>query len=346
MLPYLTDASVAADAAAHGLRLATEVGDEARRGRFLSLSGAITHNSGSPERAAQFAVEAIAVGVRTGDDALVARASLVLRGIERSHRPADAADVSMTSVVARARTSGDRRLVLWSLGALGLDQVQSGDEASAASTIIELLELAAPLDYTPGRIHALLLTTLLAASRNDHCDAARTLGSLSLVSAVIDGTLPPSAKIRYRAVLDQLIGSLGENEFRNAMTEGAAMSWHGALDAAQTYAVSLIGAPPRSQSGRNATSTMSRSTARLTTRELDVLRLLATGATNKTIAAELGLRPKTVMHHNESIYRKLRVRGQRRCGVGSDALRGPRQPMTPINVSQSGAVVAHVRSTA
>jgi len=47
--------------------------------------------------------------------------------------------------------------------------------------------------------------------------------------------------------------------------------------------------------------------------------LLATGATNKTIAERLGLKPKTIMHHNESIYRKLRVRG--RAAAVSTALR-------------------------
>jgi len=47
--------------------------------------------------------------------------------------------------------------------------------------------------------------------------------------------------------------------------------------------------------------------------------LLATGATNKTIAERLGLKPKTIMHHNESIYRKLRVRG--RAAAVSTAMR-------------------------
>jgi DNA-binding CsgD family transcriptional regulator len=48
----------------------------------------------------------------------------------------------------------------------------------------------------------------------------------------------------------------------------------------------------------------------LTARELDVLRLIVSGATNKEIGASLGLTAKTVMHHSMSIYRKLRVRGR------------------------------------
>ena len=48
----------------------------------------------------------------------------------------------------------------------------------------------------------------------------------------------------------------------------------------------------------------------LTAREIEVLRELADGGTNKDVAAALGIRPKTVMHHAASIYRKLHVRGR------------------------------------
>jgi DNA-binding NarL/FixJ family response regulator len=48
----------------------------------------------------------------------------------------------------------------------------------------------------------------------------------------------------------------------------------------------------------------------LTERELDVLRLIAAGGTNKDVAGTLGISAKTVMHHSVAIYRKLGVRGR------------------------------------
>ncbi|GAA1117390.1 hypothetical protein GCM10009630_13860 [Kribbella jejuensis] len=51
--------------------------------------------------------------------------------------------------------------------------------------------------------------------------------------------------------------------------------------------------------------------AGLTSRELEVLALLARGQTNKQIARELGVAPKTVSNHVEHVYTKL--------GVGSRA---------------------------
>jgi HD-GYP domain-containing protein (c-di-GMP phosphodiesterase class II) len=46
----------------------------------------------------------------------------------------------------------------------------------------------------------------------------------------------------------------------------------------------------------------------LTDREIDVLRLLARGRSNKQIAAELVISPKTAGHHLEHIYSKIEVR--------------------------------------
>ena len=47
--------------------------------------------------------------------------------------------------------------------------------------------------------------------------------------------------------------------------------------------------------------------AGLTNREVEVLRLLARGHTNRQIARQLGLSPKTVSNHVEHVYTKICV---------------------------------------
>jgi DNA-binding NarL/FixJ family response regulator len=50
--------------------------------------------------------------------------------------------------------------------------------------------------------------------------------------------------------------------------------------------------------------------AGLTKRELEVLGVLARGASNQQIAERLGISPKTAGHHVQHVYRKLGVRSR------------------------------------
>jgi DNA-binding NarL/FixJ family response regulator len=50
--------------------------------------------------------------------------------------------------------------------------------------------------------------------------------------------------------------------------------------------------------------------ATLTDREMQVLRLLATGSAAKQVAAQLGCSVSTVHNHLHHVYRKLNVTGQ------------------------------------
>jgi DNA-binding NarL/FixJ family response regulator len=69
--------------------------------------------------------------------------------------------------------------------------------------------------------------------------------------------------------------------------------------ASKCVAVVMIVAPPVPAHGEPA--------GPLTGREVEVLRLVATGATNRAIAAELFLSEKTVARHLSNIFTKLDV---------------------------------------
>ena len=53
----------------------------------------------------------------------------------------------------------------------------------------------------------------------------------------------------------------------------------------------------------------------LTSRELEILRLLLVGYTNKAIAAEIYISEKTVEFHLDNIYTKIGVRTRLMAGV-------------------------------
>ena len=62
----------------------------------------------------------------------------------------------------------------------------------------------------------------------------------------------------------------------------------------------------------------------LTTRETEVLGLLAQGLPNKSIAKQLGISPKTVSNHVERVYTKLGVTNRAGGRDGRDAVRAGR----------------------
>ena len=91
--------------------------------------------------------------------------------------------------------------------------------------------------------------------------------------------------------------------------------WSDAVASAMQYCSTIAGSRPVTSGTqlahrRTAGGALEKRTAALTGRQVEVLELLAQGATNKTVAATLGVRPKTVMHHHDAIYRKLGVRGR------------------------------------
>jgi DNA-binding NarL/FixJ family response regulator len=49
---------------------------------------------------------------------------------------------------------------------------------------------------------------------------------------------------------------------------------------------------------------------RLTSRQLDVLRLVGQGSTTEEVGRRLGISPKTVAHHKQCVFRKLGVQNQ------------------------------------
>ncbi len=114
--------------------------------------------------------------------------------------------------------------------------------------------------------------------------------------------LPVAARVLQAADVCQALGE--ERPHRPALTPGAAADElrrevrEGRLDGAAVEAVVAgSGRRPRRRGWP----------AGLTVREVEVLRLLAAGNTNKDIARRLQLSPRTVGHHVQHIYRKLGV---------------------------------------
>jgi HD-GYP domain-containing protein (c-di-GMP phosphodiesterase class II) len=139
---------------------------------------------------------------------------------------------------------------------------------------------------------------LLASTHHERMDA-------SGYHRGIGGTmLSPGARIL--AVADAYSAMMQPRPYRQPLTEAEAVRElrsdvaEGRLDPIATEAVLAA-------AGHRVSRTRAAGPGGLTTRENDVLTLLALGMPNKGIARELGISPKTVGNHIEHIYSKLDV---------------------------------------
>jgi HD-GYP domain-containing protein (c-di-GMP phosphodiesterase class II) len=139
---------------------------------------------------------------------------------------------------------------------------------------------------------------LLAATHHERMDSSgyhRSVGGTMLSSGA-----------RILAVADAYSAMTQPRPHRGPLSEADAVRElqadvaHGRLDRIATDAVLAA-------AGQRVTRSRAGGPAGLTTRESDVLALLAQGMPNKGIARELGISPKTVSNHVEHVYSKLGV---------------------------------------
>jgi DNA-binding NarL/FixJ family response regulator len=113
----------------------------------------------------------------------------------------------------------------------------------------------------------------------------------------------------YEAAVEQVRAELGMDAFDAAAATGVGLDWVSAITKVTGY-LRRVAVRQGSQPPRAAVPPVLPPAQPLTRRQLDVVRLLAGGFTNREIAGRLGMTPKTVMHHTVAIYQRLGVRGR------------------------------------
>jgi DNA-binding CsgD family transcriptional regulator len=169
--------------------------------------------------------------------------------------------------------------------------LECGDVAAARSTADELAELSARrtvplLDAIAGRAAGAVL--LAEGDARGALAAGRRAWSLW---RELDA---PYEAARARVLVAMACRSLGDED-------AASME----LDAARGVFEDLAAAPDLARVESLASPARARASGGLTAREVEVLRMVATGRTNRAIAGELFLSEKTVARHVSNILTKL-----------------------------------------
>jgi DNA-binding CsgD family transcriptional regulator len=125
-------------------------------------------------------------------------------------------------------------------------------------------------------------------------DARAALGALRRARAAWQELEAPYEAARVRVLIGLACGALGDQDTAGMELDAARWSFQqlgAAPDLARVEALSRK-APARAAGG-------------LTAREVEVLRLVAAGKTNRAVAADLFLSEKTVARHVSNIFTKL-----------------------------------------
>jgi ATP/maltotriose-dependent transcriptional regulator MalT len=177
------------------------------------------------------------------------------------------------------------------LAALVEIMLAAGDVPAARAAADELSAMAADLDALfPGAVAAYSQGAVLLAEG----DAAAALAALRHAWAAWQELDAP-----YEAARARVLIGLACRELRDH--DSAAME----LDAARRVFRQLGAGPDLARVESLSRKTAPRAAGGLTAREVEVLRLVAAGKTNRAIAAELFLSEKTVDRHVSNIFTKL-----------------------------------------
>jgi len=209
--------------------------------------------------------------------------------------------------VALAEAHGERHCRSYALLALGYELRARGDHEQALAHIRAALEILRDFDDFVATARALdLLAWITAAepSAGAHERAALLLGAVSALASGVSIPVGTEFGAHHARCAQAVASALGPEAYGKALTEGSRYD-----TPAQAIALALR------ENSENGKGTAPAAAPALTRREREVAALVARGLTNRLIAAELCLSPRTADRHVENILTKLGLRRRAQIAV-------------------------------
>jgi len=267
----------------------------------------VSLQQGDAGGAAGYGLKAIRRAIGRNDHPATLRAAIAILGLPAAaEQEAFRYLPSFDELIALSRELGDRYSEQFLLGGEASRCLTSGDDERAATLSADLLALliARGEAETIGVGFANSVLVAVAAGRGDYEMAARLYGSLEKLGPAVVHAASPSKREAYLGALAATEAALGETKWKRERAAGATCSGPEAARLGISYALALV---PRVEGSSLA---LPDSPVRIRRSELEVLRALVQGKSNKEIAQELNLSPKTVMHYLSAIYKRIGVRGR------------------------------------
>jgi predicted ATPase/DNA-binding CsgD family transcriptional regulator len=210
--------------------------------------------------------------------------------------------------VVLSRVGGVPWETAWSLSVLARVEAHRGEHAAARVLYEESLEMVRKIGDKLNIAFILEGMASLLVTQAEPAQAARLWGAAEALRESMGTPIWPVERAAYERSVERVRAQLGEKPFATAWAEGRTMTPEPALASLEPATCSGPSSAPSSPSAivtpapKAATSPDG-----LTTREVEVLRLLAQGLTSAQIAEQLVIGVVTVNFHVRSIYSKLGV---------------------------------------
>jgi predicted ATPase/serine/threonine protein kinase/DNA-binding CsgD family transcriptional regulator len=250
-----------------GLALFRELGDKDSTGDTLNILGWVVLQQGELALARALAEESTILHREVGSRVGIAESYMLLARVAALERNHVAARTLYEEGLALLREEGDK----WDI-AFGLEGLAS-----------------------------------VVAAQGEPAWASRLWGAAEALRESIRAPMPPVERAPYERAVADIRAQLGEKTFTTLWAEGRAMMPKQALAAhGQTLMLTAPTIPPPTPAAPAAKSPVTYPDE-LTTREVEVLRLVAQGLTDAQVADQLVISPRTVNGHLRSIYSKIGV---------------------------------------
>jgi predicted ATPase/DNA-binding CsgD family transcriptional regulator len=211
----------------------------------------------------------------------------------------------LTESLRLKQEAGNRRSAATSLFHLASALVLQGDIAQARPLYEQSLTIATTLGHWELVASCLQGLAVALTAQAHPLAAARLWGAAETLLQNSATALPRVLRARIARAQVRACTQLGDKAFAQALAQGRAMT-------AQQALACLPAIPPKAPhlstpSSPTAPTRPAPSAAGLTTREVEVLRLVAQGLTDAQVAERLVISHRTVTTHLSSIYNKLGI---------------------------------------
>ena len=290
------------------VRLWRELGDLRRVPYLLNLSGNVVDSAGDLARAQVCWEQALALARELGDQTNMARSLANLGYVADQHGDEERALNLWQESLTLARAAGNSQVLARSLSQFARLAERRGDTEQAAALHNECLALYRDLGLLWGISRALEAIARIAAgwgqARLAIClwaAAARVRQPLGApIPAAISGARYSRDDDAHTPGVADVRTTLGDDDFERAWAAGMSMP----LEAVIAEALAMAPNP----TGEHVPGSLDTASQHgLSPREIDVLRLIAAGRSNRQIAAELFISTRTAERHIENLYQKLDV---------------------------------------